>query len=271
MVRFMPVLTVRGCGWIAKCEIRARTLWSGHRGGGGGMRWTFGGHGMGFSRKTIRGRFRQIAQLPYATVRDRCGWMGSAVMPVDAPRCVFDKSRSYPMQPSGDRCRWVGRGHAGGGPTVRFRQIAQLPCATVWRPMQAGECRVRSVVNLRQGGTLRTRMRSAEHRQDTMKGRPPGACPGGETGAVERRGCQGGSVAGFRQGRLLRTRMRSAELRQDTMIRETVRLGGVDAGGGSVASLRQGGTPGPEMRSTLAREGQALVRSARAQARERER
>ena len=29
MVRFMPVLTVRGCGWIAKCEIRARTLWSG--------------------------------------------------------------------------------------------------------------------------------------------------------------------------------------------------------------------------------------------------
>jgi hypothetical protein len=35
------------------------------------------------------------------------GW-GCAVVPAEAPRCVFDKSRSYPMQASGDRCGWVG-------------------------------------------------------------------------------------------------------------------------------------------------------------------
>ena len=56
--------------------------------------------------------FQQIAQLPYATVGDRSGCVGSAVMPAEAARRIFDKSCSYPIQLSGSQCRRV---HAGSG------------------------------------------------------------------------------------------------------------------------------------------------------------
>jgi hypothetical protein len=61
-----------------ECEIRARTLRSGVRTGGGGMRWMF-----------WRPRNAIFAQRP--------------------PGCVFDKSCSYPVQLSGDRCGWGAR------------------------------------------------------------------------------------------------------------------------------------------------------------------
>jgi hypothetical protein len=58
--------------------------------------------------RRLRGAFREIAQLPYASVRNRCGSVGRAVVPAEAPAVRFAKSRSYPMQTSGDRCGCVG-------------------------------------------------------------------------------------------------------------------------------------------------------------------
>ena len=104
--------------------------------------------------------FDKSRSYPMQLSGDRCGWMGRAVVPVDAPRCVFDKSRSYPMQLFGGRCRRV---HAGAG------------------RLSASD----------RGGTLGHRMRSGELRQDTMIR---------EAVRLRRADAGVGSVASFRQG-----------------------------------------------------------------------
>jgi len=67
-----------------------------------------------------------------------------------------------------------------------FRQIAQQPYATVWRPMQAGG----SVAGRPQGGTFGQRMRSVERPQDAM------ICETVQSGEVD---AAVGSVANLRQ------------------------------------------------------------------------
>ena len=124
--------------------------------------------------------------VPYgAGVSDRCGWMGRAVVPGGAHGAFLANCAATLCNCQGPVRVGGELGPAGGDPTVRFCQIAQLPYATVWR---ADVCLVGRAAGVAAGavgaGTARRAARIAKHDKDPMERRPGGCLAGGAAGTA---------------------------------------------------------------------------------------
>jgi hypothetical protein len=83
---------------------RAATLCNGQGSAAGGWR------ARSWQPRPPRCIFDKSRSYPMQPSGGRCRWVARAAVPAEASQWrVFGKSRSYPMQPSGGRCRWVAR------------------------------------------------------------------------------------------------------------------------------------------------------------------